>query len=95
MGIKIHNSLPPELKRTDNFKVLKNKLKRYLLQNSIYSLQESFSNDDGRYFGWLGFDVVWMSIDGISVCVALYWIVAGCHPRLLNFRGRPRHSSGG
>jgi hypothetical protein len=36
MGIKIHNSLPPELKRIENFKVFKNKLKSYLLQNCFY-----------------------------------------------------------
>jgi hypothetical protein len=31
MGIKIHNNLPSELKRTENFKVFKNKLESYLL----------------------------------------------------------------
>jgi hypothetical protein len=30
-GIKIHNNLPFELKRIEYFKVLKNKLKSYLL----------------------------------------------------------------
>jgi hypothetical protein len=45
MGIKIHD-LPSELKRAGNFKVFKNKLKTYLLQNCFYSLQESFSNTD-------------------------------------------------
>jgi hypothetical protein len=32
MGIKRHNNLPTELKRIDNFKVFKNKLKSYLLR---------------------------------------------------------------
>jgi type IV secretory pathway VirB6-like protein len=40
---------------------------------------------DSSLVAWVGFDVVWMNIDGISVCVALYWIVGGCHPRLLSF----------
>lgn len=40
VGIKIHNSLPPELKGIGNVKVFKNKLNRYLLQNCFYSLQE-------------------------------------------------------
>jgi hypothetical protein len=35
----------------------------------------------------VGFDVVWLNIDGISVCVALYWIVGGCHLQLLSFSG--------
>jgi hypothetical protein len=35
----------------------------------------------------VGFDVVWMNIDGIRVCVAIYWIVGCCHPRLLSFSG--------
>jgi hypothetical protein len=49
MGIKIHN-LPSELKRTENFKGFKNKLKSYLLQNCFYSLQEFFfSNNDGLW----------------------------------------------
>jgi hypothetical protein len=38
----------PELKRIENFKVFKNKLKTYLLQNCFYSLQEFFSNNDGQ-----------------------------------------------
>jgi hypothetical protein len=42
---------------------------------------------DGSLVAWVGFDVVWMNIDGISVSVALYWIVGGCHPRLLSFSG--------
>jgi hypothetical protein len=40
--------LPPELKRIENLKIFKNKLKRYLLQNCFYSLQEFFSNNDER-----------------------------------------------
>jgi hypothetical protein len=47
MGIKIHN-LTFELKRTENFKIFKNKLKSYLLQNRFYSLQETFCNNDRR-----------------------------------------------
>jgi hypothetical protein len=35
MGIKIHNSLPPELKRIENFEVFKNKLRRYLLKTLL------------------------------------------------------------
>jgi hypothetical protein len=46
IGIKIHNNLPSELKRIENFKVFKNKLKSYLLQNCFYSLQEFYSNND-------------------------------------------------
>jgi hypothetical protein len=30
---------------------------------------------DGSLVALVGFDVVWMNRDGISVCVALYWIV--------------------
>jgi hypothetical protein len=47
MGIKIHNRLPPELKRIETFQEVTNKLKSYLLQNCFYSLQEQFSNNDG------------------------------------------------
>jgi hypothetical protein len=47
MGIKIHNSLSPELRRIKHFEVFKNKLKSYFLQNRFYSLQEFFSNTDG------------------------------------------------
>jgi hypothetical protein len=36
MGIKIHNNLSSELKIIETFKVFKNKLKRYLLQNCFY-----------------------------------------------------------
>jgi hypothetical protein len=42
---------------------------------------------DGSLVARVGFDVVWMNIDGISVYVALYWIVGGCHPQLLSFSG--------
>jgi hypothetical protein len=48
MGIKIHNNLPSELKRIENLKVFKNKLKSYLLQNCFHSLQDFFSNIDRR-----------------------------------------------
>jgi hypothetical protein len=88
MGIKIHNSLPPELKRIENFKVFKNKLKSDLLQNCFYSLQEFLATMmDSSLVARVSFDVVWMNIDGISVCVALYWIVGCCHPQLLSFSG--------
>jgi hypothetical protein len=43
---------------------------------------------DGSLVARVGFDVVWMNTDGISVCVALYWIVGGSHPRLLSLSGR-------
>jgi hypothetical protein len=43
MGIKLHNNLPTEIKRIENFKDFKNKLKIFLLQNCFYSLQEFFS----------------------------------------------------
>jgi hypothetical protein len=42
---------------------------------------------DGGLMAGVGFDVVWMNIDGISVYVALYWIVGGCHLQLLSFSG--------
>jgi hypothetical protein len=42
MGINIRNNLPSELKRIEHFKVLKKKLKSYLLQNCFCSLQEFF-----------------------------------------------------
>jgi hypothetical protein len=48
MGIKIHYNLPCELKGIENFKVFKNKLKNYLLQNCFYSLQKFHSNNDRR-----------------------------------------------
>jgi hypothetical protein len=48
MGIKIHNNLPSELKRVENFKIFKNKFKSYLLQNRFYSLQEFICNNDRR-----------------------------------------------
>jgi hypothetical protein len=33
MGIKLHNNLPTDIKRIENFKDFKNKLKIFLLQN--------------------------------------------------------------
>jgi hypothetical protein len=42
---------------------------------------------DSSLVARVGSDVVWMNIDGISVCVALYWIVGGCHLRLLASAG--------
>jgi hypothetical protein len=35
---------------------------------------------DGRLVASVGPDVKWLYIDGLSVYVALYWIVGGCHP---------------
>jgi hypothetical protein len=32
---------------------------------------------DGSLVAQVGFDVVWMNIDGIRLYVALYWIVGG------------------
>jgi hypothetical protein len=46
MAVKVHNNLPFELKRIENYKLLQNKLNGYLLQNYFYSLQEFFSNND-------------------------------------------------
>jgi hypothetical protein len=37
---------------------------------------------DDSLVAQVGFDVVWMYIDGINVCVALYWVVGNCHPQL-------------
>jgi hypothetical protein len=43
---------------------------------------------EGSLVARVGFDVVWMNIDGISVCVTFYWIVGGgCYPWLLSFSG--------
>jgi hypothetical protein len=47
----IYNDLPFELKRTEHFKVFKNKLKSYLLQNCFYSLQEFLVTMIRRWFG--------------------------------------------
>jgi hypothetical protein len=44
MGIKIFNSLPPELKSVENVKVFKKKLKNYLLHRAFYSLQGFLCN---------------------------------------------------
>jgi hypothetical protein len=41
-GTKIFNGLPNELKGVNNFNAFKKKLKRYLLCNVFYSLQEFF-----------------------------------------------------
>jgi hypothetical protein len=43
MGIKIYNSLPSEIKTTQNFKAFKRKLKDYLLLSAFYSLKEFFN----------------------------------------------------
>jgi hypothetical protein len=40
MGIKIFNDLPLELKSIENFKVLKEKLKNYLIHNEFYYFHE-------------------------------------------------------
>jgi hypothetical protein len=66
MGIKIHN-LPSELKRIENFKVFKNKLKSYLLQNCFYSLQEFFlvTLIDGSLVIQVSFDMIREYIAGL------------------------------
>jgi hypothetical protein len=48
MGIKIHNNLPSELRKIENFKVFKNKLKSHLLKNCFYSLQGVFFSNNDR-----------------------------------------------
>jgi hypothetical protein len=67
MGIKIHNNLPFELKRTENFKVFKNKLKSYLLQNCFYSLQGFFLATiiDGGLVIQVSFNMIRKYIDGL------------------------------
>jgi hypothetical protein len=42
MGIKLFNNLPLDLKNVAVFKLFKRKLKKYLMQNAFYSLQEFF-----------------------------------------------------
>jgi hypothetical protein len=42
---------------------------------------------DGSLVARVRSDVVWLYIDGVSVCVALYWIVEVCHPQLLASAG--------
>jgi hypothetical protein len=46
MEIKIFNGLPLELKSIENFKVFKDKLKKYLIRNEFYSLYEFFNQCD-------------------------------------------------
>jgi hypothetical protein len=50
MGIKLHNNLPTEIKRIENFKDFKYKLKFFLLQNCFYPLQEFFSGNIYKVF---------------------------------------------
>jgi hypothetical protein len=56
---------------------------------TVFILGSSFlvTMMDGSLVAQVGFEVVWMNIDCINVCVALYWIVGGCHPWLLSFSG--------
>jgi hypothetical protein len=42
MGIKLFNNLPLDLKNVTVFKLFKRKLKKYLMKNAFYSLQEFF-----------------------------------------------------
>jgi hypothetical protein len=73
MGIKIHNSLPPDLKRIENFKVFENKLKSYLLQNCFYSLQKFLvTTMDGDLVAQVGFDVMWMNIRRWYKCMCCF-----------------------
>jgi hypothetical protein len=69
MGIKIHNNLPLEIKRIENVKVFKNKLKSYLLQNCFHSLQELLVTMMG------GSLVTRVSLDMIRKCIDGLWTV--------------------
>lgn len=42
MCIKIYNSLPQDLKNEEESKILKNKLKSYLVEKKLYSVKEYF-----------------------------------------------------
>jgi hypothetical protein len=46
MGIKLYN-LPTEIKKADRFKLFKNKLRKILLKQSFYYLEEFFSYGKG------------------------------------------------
>jgi hypothetical protein len=59
MGIKIHNSLPPESKRIENFKVFKNELKSYY-RTVILCRSFLVTMMDSSLVAQVGFDVVWM-----------------------------------
>jgi hypothetical protein len=66
MGTKMGNNLPVELKRIENFKVFKNKLKSYLLQNCFYSLQEFIiTMIDSSWVIRVSFDMIRKYIDGL------------------------------
>jgi hypothetical protein len=47
VGIKIHNSLPPELKGIQNVKVFKNK-KLFITKLFLFPPGVFFNNSDGR-----------------------------------------------
>jgi hypothetical protein len=47
MGIKLYNNLPTEIKKADRFKLFKNKLRNFLLQQSFYYVEEFFSYGKG------------------------------------------------
>jgi hypothetical protein len=67
MGIKIHNNLPSELRRIENFKVFKNKLKSYLLQNFLFSRGVFLvTMIDGGFVIRVSFDVILKHIQGVS-----------------------------
>jgi hypothetical protein len=71
MGIQIHNNLPSELKRIKNFKVFKNKLKSYLIQNCFNSLQEYFlvTMINGSTVIQVSLDMIWKHIDGLWTAI--------------------------
>jgi hypothetical protein len=66
MGMKICNNLPFELKRTEHFKVFKNKLRSYLLQNYFYSIQEFLvTMIDGSLVTQVSLYMIWKYADGL------------------------------
>lgn len=48
MSIKVFNKIPVEIKDTNNFNIFKNRLNRFLLTKSYYTLQEFFE-DKSKY----------------------------------------------
>jgi exonuclease III len=44
IGVSLINSLPDEIKQINSFSIFKNRLKRLLVANSYYSIQEFFDN---------------------------------------------------
>ena len=67
---KIYNNLPPHIKdHSEDLKYFKSKLKGFLIEHTLYSLEEFYQVTSKRLWFLLVFYFIW-----ISICIKLVWL---------------------